>query len=175
MSSFQKILVPIDFSEPTVQILHTAAELSRRFEAPVTLLHAWEPELFSVPDIYRLYDPSKIPGFHDKLMRLLERARHDMQADGALQIDLALVEGTPYREILRFARDGAFDLIVIGTHGRTGLAHSLLGSVAEKVVRLADCAVMTVHIGDRTRKAHAPSPAVGARPKSAVAMAEPER
>lgn len=174
MSSFQKILVPIDFSEPTARILHTAAELCRRFEAPATLLHAWEPELFTVPDIYRLYDPTKMPGWHDKLMQRLERARHDMQADGALQIDVALVEGTAYREILRFAREGAFDLIVIGTHGRTGLAHSLLGSVAEKVVRLADCAVMTVHVGDRTRKARIPMTNVGAKPKAPVAAADPE-
>jgi nucleotide-binding universal stress UspA family protein len=154
MSSFQKILVPIDFSELMPQVLHTAAELCRRFEAPATLLHVWEAELFSVPDVYRLYDPTQLPAWRDKLMTLLERARHDMQAEGALQIDVALVEGAPAREILRFAHDAAFDLIVIGTHGRTGLAHALLGSVAERVVRLSDCGVMSVHARDRARSAH---------------------
>jgi nucleotide-binding universal stress UspA family protein len=149
MPSFQKILVPIDFSSLTPDVLHTAAELCRRFEARATLLHVWESELFSVPEIHRLYDPTKVPGWNDKLMRSLERARHDMQADGALQIDIALVEGSPYREILRFAHDGAFDLIVLGTHGRAGLAHALLGSVAEKIVRLSRCAVMTVHKSER--------------------------
>lgn len=148
---FQKILVPIDFSELTPKVLHTAAEMCRRFEARATLLHVWDAELFAVPDVYRLYDPRQLPELHNKLMQKLERARHDMQADGALQIDVAFAEGTPYREVLRFARDGAFDLIVLGTHGRSGLAHSLLGSVAEKITRLADCAVMTVHSGDRPR------------------------
>jgi nucleotide-binding universal stress UspA family protein len=153
MPCFQKILVPIDFSALDPDVLHTAAELCRRFDARATLLHVWESELFSVPDNPRLYDPTSIPGWNEKLMRSLERARHDMQANGALQIDTALVEGTPYREILRFAHDGAFDLIVLGTHGRTGLAHALLGSVAEKVVRLSQCAVMTVHKSKRSLRA----------------------
>jgi nucleotide-binding universal stress UspA family protein len=92
-----------------------------------------------------LYDSAQVPGWNDKLLQSLERARHDMQAEGVLQIDTALLEGKPYQEILRFAQEGAFDLIVIGTHGRTGLAHALLGSVAEKIVRLSRCAVLTVH------------------------------
>ncbi|HET8936480.1 MAG TPA: universal stress protein [Polyangiales bacterium] len=173
MSSFQKILVPIDFSELTPQVLHAAAELSRRFEAPATLLHIWDPEFFAVPNIYRLYDPKLVPGLHNRLMQLLERARHDMQADGALQVDIALVEGQPHREIVRFAHDSAFDLIVIGTHGRTGLAHSLLGSVAEKVVRLADCAVMTVHHVDRVR--HAGAALTQQALQTPAAAFEPER
>jgi len=150
MPSFQKILVPIDFSALNPDVLHTAAELCRRFEARATLVHVWDPELFAVPAVPKLYDPTRVPGWTDKLMHSLERARHDMQADGALQIDIALLEGAPYREIVRFAHDGAFDLIVLGTHGRTGLAHALLGSVAEKVVRLSRCAVMTVHKSERS-------------------------
>jgi universal stress protein A len=152
MPSFQKILVPTDFSTLNPDVLQTAAELCRRFEARATLLHVWESELFSVPAIPRLYDPMSIPGWNDKLMSALEHARHDMQANGALQIDIALLEGSPYREIIRFAHDGAFDLIVLGTHGRTGLAHALLGSVAEKVVRLSRCSVMTVHKSERSSR-----------------------
>lgn len=160
MPSFQNILVPIDFSELNPDVLHTASELCRRFEARATLLHVWDAELFSVPEIHRLYDPTQVPGLRDKLVHALERARHDMQADGALQIDVALAQGNPCREILRFARDGAFDLIVLGTHGRTGLAHSLLGSVAEKVVRLSHCTVMTVHL---SKKPHAAREAAAAQ------------
>jgi nucleotide-binding universal stress UspA family protein len=152
MATFQKILVPIDFSALDPDVIHTAAELCRRFEARATLLHVWQSELFSVPEIQRLYDPTQVAGWNEKFLRGLERARHDLQANGAQQIDIALLEGTPHREILRFAHDGGFDLIVIGTHGRTGLAHALLGSVAEKVVRLAQCSVITVHKSDR----HAP-------------------
>jgi universal stress protein A len=172
--SFQKILVPIDFSELTPQVLHTAADLCRRCEAPATLVHVWDPELFTVPNIYRLYDPTQIPGWHNRLMEQLERARHDMQAHGALQIDVALVEGQPYREIVRFAHDNAFDLIVIGTHGRTGLAHSLLGSVAEKVVRLSDCAVLTVHKGDRAGIARMKSKKLKSNAKASVVVNDPE-
>jgi nucleotide-binding universal stress UspA family protein len=153
MPPFQKILVAIDFSALNHDVIQTAAELCRRYEARATLLHVWEPELISVPEIHRLYDPKQLPGWTDKLMGRLERSRHDMQAEGALQIDLALLDGNPSREILRFAREGCFDLIVVGTHGRTGLAHALLGSVAEKVVRLSHCAVMTVHMSEA--RAHA--------------------
>ena len=96
-----------------------------------------------------------LPGLRDKLVNALERARHDMQANGALQIDVALAEGNPCREILRFAREGSFDLIVLGTHGRTGLNHALLGSVAERVVRLASCAVMTVHLSKQAHESQA--------------------
>lgn len=155
MPAFQNILVPIDFSELTPDVLHTAAELSRRFEARATLLHVWDAELFSVPEIHKLYDPKQVPGLRDKLVNALERARHDMQANGALQIDVALAEGNPCREILRFAREGSFDLIVLGTHGRTGLNHALLGSVAERVVRLASCAVMTVHLSKQAHESQA--------------------
>jgi nucleotide-binding universal stress UspA family protein len=55
-----------------------------------------------------------------------------------------VAEGTPYEEIIRLARERDVDLVVMGTHGRTGLAHVLLGSVAEKVVRRAPCPVLTV-------------------------------
>jgi universal stress protein A len=175
MLSFQKILVPIDFSEPTPRVLHTAAEMCRRFEARATILHVWDPELFAVPNIYRLYDPSQVPGWHNKLVQRLERARHDMQADGALQIDIALVEGQPSREIVRFAHEGAFDLTVIGTHGRTGLAHSLLGSVAEKVVRLSDCAVLTVNVSERAGKAWSASLPPRSKAQPSAAATEPER
>ena len=153
MSSFQKILVAIDFSALHADVLNTAAELCKRFEARATLLHVWEPELFSVPSIHKLYDPTRVPGWNDKLRSMLERARQDMQSQGASQIDIALLEGVPYQEILRFANEGSFDMIVIGTHGRTGLAHAMLGSVAEKVVRLSHCAVMTVHKSRQSARA----------------------
>lgn len=143
--TFQKILVAIDFSALQADVLNTAAELCRRFEARATLLHVWESELFSVPSIHKLYDPAQVPGWSDKLKLSLERARQDMQSQGASRVDIALLEGVPYQEILRIAREGSFDMIVIGTHGRTGLAHAMLGSVAEKVVRLSHCAVLTVH------------------------------
>ncbi|HET8937539.1 MAG TPA: universal stress protein [Polyangiales bacterium] len=146
---FQKILVPIDFSPHTKRVLEVTGELCRRYEAPIMLLHVREPELFSVVESYQLHDVSKLPAMREHLMNMLEVTRDALQAAGAIQVNLALTEGRPAPAIARFAEQGGFDLIVMGTHGRRGLSHALLGSVTEEVIRRAHCAVMTVRLQAR--------------------------
>lgn len=138
MKPFQKILVPVDFSAHTKRVLHVAAELCRRYEAPVTLLHVRPPELFAAAD------SSGIAQAH--AVELLIAANHVLQSDGALQVQLATTAGRPGPGIVRFAKEGGFDLIVMGTHGRSGVTHALMGSTAEEVMRRATCAVMTVRL-----------------------------
>jgi nucleotide-binding universal stress UspA family protein len=149
MKPFNKILIPFDFSAPSEHALETAADLCRRYEASATVLHVWEPELFSVPESFQLHDPTLLPESRRQLISLLDTARARLQAAGVLQVDTELTLGSPASEIIRFARDGAFDLIVMGTHGRRGLSHVLLGSVAEAVVRKTPCAVATVPLDAR--------------------------
>jgi universal stress protein A len=144
MKVFQKILVPTDFSDYAKNALNVAADLARRYEASVAVLHVWEPDLFSVPGSNQLFDPSQQPLMIAKLNKLLEDTRGDLKATGVTQVDTALAQGAPTKEIVDFALAGAFDLIVMGTHGRSGLAHVLLGSVAERIVQKAHCAVLTV-------------------------------
>jgi universal stress protein A len=143
MKPFQKILVPTDFSPVADNSLQMAADLSRRYEAPITLLHVWEPEVFSVPNGPLLFDPSQRLRLVTHFNSLLERARQALTSAGVREVVTAVAEGPSAATIADFAKTGAFDLIVMGTHGRTGLAHALLGSVAERVVRLAPCSVLT--------------------------------
>jgi nucleotide-binding universal stress UspA family protein len=149
LKPFKKILVPVDFSAHAERALHAAADLCRRYEAAAaTVLHVWEPELFVLPDSYQLYDPAQLPRWPDQFAARLGAAKDAMQVEGPLEVHVALSQGAPAAEIVRFADEGKFDLIVMGTHGRTGLAHVLQGSVAEYVVRRASCPVMTVHLDD---------------------------
>jgi universal stress protein A len=160
--AFTHLLVPTDFSEPAKDALRYAIEVARLHDAKVTLLHvlpsdtrtevlyvAGEPAtgasegfdpvvdrsaLLSEPEVIRR-DPSE-----EALTRLRDLAANVFP--GPWEAEVAL--GHPADTIVRVARERRTDLIVMSTHGRTGLQHVLLGSVAEKVVRLAPCPVLTV-------------------------------
>ncbi|MEY4582657.1 MAG: hypothetical protein RL701_7360 [Pseudomonadota bacterium] len=146
MIPFKKLLVPIDFSVHSERALSVAADLARRYEASATVLHVWQPELFSVPESYQLHDSGRLASYPQHFDGLLKKARHTLQAAGVQEVESVLVQGAPVPEILRFGQEGSFDLIVMGTHGRTGLSHAVLGSVAEQVVRRAGCAVVTIRL-----------------------------
>jgi nucleotide-binding universal stress UspA family protein len=148
METIQKILVPIDFSDQSWRVLQLAAELCRKHEAAVTLLHVWDHEPVAAPVDRALYERQALSSEAlSHLTRKMEMARHDLLANGAMQVDTSFEHGRPEREIVRFASTGGFSLVVMGTHGRTGYSHVLLGSVAERVVRRARCPVLTVHLG----------------------------
>jgi nucleotide-binding universal stress UspA family protein len=76
---------------------------------------------------------------------MLAKAKVQAESVGALEVGTKLLQGVAWDEIVRFAKTEGFDLIVMGTHGRTGIKHALLGSITEKVVRTASCPVLTVH------------------------------
>jgi nucleotide-binding universal stress UspA family protein len=80
------------------------------------------------------------------LARQLEEAKGEAQRAGATAVDTKLLQGAVAPEIVDYAKQGDYDLIVIGTHGHTGLKHALLGSVAERVVRLAPCPVLSLRV-----------------------------
>jgi nucleotide-binding universal stress UspA family protein len=142
----QRFLVPVDFSECANQALAYAIGLARRLEARVTLLHVIQSPPWGGVGM----DVTAPYAYSQFIQKLEAEVAHSMQAclervtAGGLAGQAIVVHGVPFQEILETARRQTVDLIVMGTQGRTGLQHVLLGSVAEKVVRLAPCPVLVV-------------------------------
>jgi nucleotide-binding universal stress UspA family protein len=134
---FARILVPTDFSDPSEAALVYGRRLADEFDAALHLIYVAEnPFLHAVVSDRR--------SIEDAAMRRLQEYLTDAdRRRGAV----AILEQSdePASEILRYATSANIDLIVMGTHGRTGLARVVLGSVAEAVVRAAPCPVLTVH------------------------------
>lgn len=146
MSLFRKILVPTDFSAYSREAVRIAASLARLCSASLTLITVYDTMV--VPTVLEgeaMPRPQVGAALYEQTVDELSRAVRDAIAGGAVDIDPVLAAGSPPMEILARARRDQCDLIVMGTHGRTGIKHALLGSVAERVVRKATCAVLTVH------------------------------
>ncbi len=141
----KKILCPIDFSANSTHALDYAVALAVANAAELRLLHVVQIPWTAFPT-----DPM-LPQFSSEVMedysasckRQLDEVKETVRA-GYARVTSEMCTGTPFVEIIRTAREQASDLIVIGTHGRTGLAHVMMGSVAEKVVRKAPCPVLSV-------------------------------
>jgi universal stress protein A len=153
---FTKILAPTDFSDDSSHALAFAEELARRFSAEIILLHVDQP---LAPVMVSELSPGLDIGAMSRIaeeQRLLALRELDMMIarlrDSGLKSRGLLKVGAPFLEIVHAAYVEGADLIVLGTHGRTGLAHVLLGSVAERVVRKAHCPVLTIRHPDRTFK-----------------------
>lgn len=152
MPPFRKILVPIDFSPQAAEALRVAGEMARLFDAPLTVMTVFQPAIYPLPEGVVLPSPTAHSDALAKTSELLERAAAQATEASGMPVETKLAQGVPFVEIVGFARSGGFDLIVMGTHGRTGLGHALLGSVAEKVVRKAPCAVLTLRSPDHKFK-----------------------
>jgi nucleotide-binding universal stress UspA family protein len=138
------LMVPTDFSAESTEAARRAIELARDLDASVTLLHVYQFPVEVLPDgSTLLFRPSEVEEMIDGFERQLEGLRA-LVDDGETLITTRLEEGTPAVRILEIADEETVDLIVMGTHGRTGVRRLLLGSVAETVVRRARCPVMTV-------------------------------
>jgi len=146
MIPFRKILVPTDFSKHSSAAIDAAADLSRRYEASVTLAYVFEPVTYALPEGHVMQSPPQLDEMRSAFEQRLAQATLEATTAGALRVQSKLLTGPVANEISDFAEKGEFDLIVMGTHGRTGLRHLVLGSVAEKVVRTAPCAVLTVRV-----------------------------
>lgn len=147
MKPFAKILVPHDFSVYSDRAIVVAADVARHYEASITLLHVLE--LPTPAPAEHEPDPTRpLPAPFEVAARRLERAELRVRAAGVEQVATKVLQGVAYDTIVRFAEEGGFDLIVLGSQGRTGIARALIGSVAERVVRLARRPVLTVHLDD---------------------------
>jgi len=140
----QKILLPTDFSKYSAASTKYACELAAKFDAELHLLHTLETHLASTPNFGFGLD---LPKYVSESKAAAEKSLAgilDPKWSEARTVVKAMVEGSPKTEIIAYARKHQIDLIVLSTHGRTGLAHVLMGSVAESVVRTAPCPVLTV-------------------------------
>jgi nucleotide-binding universal stress UspA family protein len=143
-AQFHHILVPTDFSADAARALLVASELSLAYAAPLTVLNIYDPLAYALPDGYVLYTPARLSRMWEDFETRLAQARASALAAGAVGVETRLLQGFTAAEIVRFAEEGRYDLIVMGTHGRRGLARVLLGSVASRVVQIAHCPVLTV-------------------------------
>jgi nucleotide-binding universal stress UspA family protein len=142
---FKKILVPIaDFSVHSKHALLTAADISCRYQAAVTVLHVCSAELSSVYPSQPAHAPARSARAPADLAGLFESVRSDLRAAGVLEVDVQQVHGLPDVEIVRVADAGGYDLIVLGTHH-----HSGLGSVSERIVHTATCAVLSTPVPEQ--------------------------
>jgi nucleotide-binding universal stress UspA family protein len=139
----KKILCPVDFSSPSTKALESAVELAVQFDASLSLLHVFQVPAVTLPDGV-LFSADFAASVFDEINRQLREQEKLARKLGATRVDVAAIEGVPWRAIVDRALDGHYDLIVVGTHGRTGIRHAFVGSVAERVVRAAPCPVLTV-------------------------------
>ncbi|HEY7956476.1 MAG TPA: universal stress protein [Polyangia bacterium] len=138
-----RILVPTDFSEPSERALEVAIELARRFGARLFLFHAYVAPSYVFPEGLEPTTPELVEQLERTMRAELELRAVRVRTAG-VTAEVGTGVGPHDQEICRRARELGADLIVMGTHGRTGIRHALLGSVAEKVVRRAPCPVLTV-------------------------------
>jgi universal stress protein A len=145
MIQLKRILVPTDFSAPSRSALVYAAALVEKFGSELIVLHVVQDLAIFLPDAVTV-TPVALPPAEEMTAAVREGitrfVQHSNLAGRAIRQEVR--EGTPHAEIVEFAREAGIDLIVMGTHGRGGLSHMLLGSVTEKVIRTAPCPVLTV-------------------------------
>jgi nucleotide-binding universal stress UspA family protein len=146
MKPFEKILTAIDFSENSEHAFEYALTLAKQFQAELTIMHVINEPVdlrgFYVPHISFEQLEKEIEEGAEKMMEKFCQTRM-----GAFtNYQTAIVTGIPYEEIIRKAEDTGSSLIVLGTHGRTGLDHIIFGSTAERVVRSASCPVLTIRM-----------------------------
>jgi nucleotide-binding universal stress UspA family protein len=142
MIDLRRILVPIDFSKYSQNALTYAVALAEKFDAELYLLHVVQNLAVFFPDILAVSAPST-EELNQSVRRALDRVIQESRM-GNLKVHTEVRQGTPFYEIINYAQENTIDLIVMGTHGRTGLVHVLMGSVTEKVVRKSPCPVLTV-------------------------------
>lgn len=144
MTNIKKILVPIDFSDYSINALKYAIEFAKTFNAEILLTYVVEPFIYAadftmsqaaIPDI----DSDTRERAYTELKKLISEEIHE-----ELPSEIIIRTGKPFMEINDLASEQDVDLIIIATHGHTGVEHLLFGSTAEKVVRKAPCPVLTL-------------------------------
>lgn len=149
MIKMEKILYPTDFSDLSLLALKYAKSFAKQYNAELHCLHVMD-------DAYQYWlamGPDGVPAGPD-LEQITNASNQQMEQfksehlSDIPNLTVKMATGKPFLEIIRYARDEKIDLIVIATHGRSGLRHVLMGSVAEKVVRKAPCPVLTCRSGE---------------------------
>ena len=146
MISLKKIMVPTDFSVHSERALRYGVELAKKFGAELHLFHSIDPAPIMYGEGF-----GALPDDTRALFDTATKHLHDVKILGAEDVPITrtITEGRVSVEVVRYAKENAIDLIVIGRHGRGFIAHLLLGSTTEKVLRSAPCPVLTVRAEER--------------------------
>ncbi|KKO19212.1 MAG: universal stress protein [Candidatus Brocadia sp.] len=143
MICIKNILCPIDYSVYSEMALKYAIEFAEKYQAKLCLIHVLDIRVYDInnPDLYdvNIVDEETIAKLRERLLRCVTD-----DTRGKIAVEARIIQGVPFAEIIRAAKEYKADMIVIGTHGRTGISHAIMGSVAEKVVRKAPCPVLTI-------------------------------
>ena len=144
MIRIRSILVPLDLSDYAGHALPYAAELASTYDAALHLLHVVDTQWVAVSGgiAFPEYGDNLLQRFEEDAARSLTQVAGGLAA--SLQTTTVVRVGPPHVQVVQYAREQDIDLIVLATHGRSGLQHALIGSVAEKVVQMAPCPVLTV-------------------------------
>lgn len=141
----KQILVPVDFSKGSDRAVAQAEQLATALGAQLELFHAYQLPVFALPDSTVTVSPTFVADLTDRAQKELNRHRDALQARG-IKATVKLLEGNPADAIVERAEAIHASMIVLGTHGRSGFRRFLLGSTAERVVRMATVPVLTVHL-----------------------------
>jgi len=143
---FKKILVPVDFSKASRDMIRAAQGIAERNGASITLLHVVE-SYYQPPgmDLGNLSMPDVVEELKKQRRKHLNTLAQEMQSDQN-PIFAEIASGAPHRQIAHYAEANGMDLIVMNTYGHSGLSHLILGSVAERTIRMAPCPVWTVRV-----------------------------
>ncbi|MBK7583944.1 MAG: universal stress protein [Myxococcales bacterium] len=151
MNNLRRILVPVDYSACSKAALEHAAMLAKSFNATIDLLYVWEAPAFVAPEAMvgaagTTQTLAQLAS--DQAEAAMREFAKQAESDGIAIAHTRVEQGDPSQTIVELAEREDFDLIAMGTHGRSGFAHLLLGSIAEKVVRRATRPVLTVRTTD---------------------------
>ncbi len=141
---WSKIICPVDFSQISIEALELSSDFARTCGGSLVIVHVLEPIL--APTDFT-FGPLTMTDIEDKLADRAMEGLKELSAKLQFpqeKIELRVVRGIASQEIVKIAEEISADLIVMGTHGYTGLTHALLGSTAERVVRKAPCPVLTI-------------------------------
>ncbi len=141
--TFKRIMTPVDFSETAMVAARRAADLARSLGAELLVIHVVHEPAFVVAYGSGYPSPAVAEQYEAEMRTKLHGAAETLGGSG-LKIISKLVHGSPHEGIVNTAEADHADLVIMGTHGRTGVTHLLLGSVAERVVRLSKVPVMTI-------------------------------
>jgi nucleotide-binding universal stress UspA family protein len=143
VATIRKILCAVDFSDHSLEAAKQAAGLARAVGAELYVLHVYQSGQYTGPPDTGAVTGKTAEHHRVHAREMLEKCCGELQSPG-LRIHPRLTEGVPYEQIVKSAAEVGAGMVVLGRRGRTTFARILLGSVAERVVRLADCPVLTV-------------------------------
>lgn len=147
--ALRKILVPIDFSEYSKKALQYAIPFARQFHAKILLLYVVEPTIYPADFSFgqigmpNVENELRVKGEQELQELITNEIKGVVPAEGLVKV------GLPFVEVVSYAKEEGIELIIVATHGHTGVEHVLFGSTAEKIVRKAPCPVLVVRSDER--------------------------